>query len=42
MDNFEWLQAYNQCYGLYRVDRITQKRTLRDGAKKFIAYIQTK
>ena len=34
MDNFEWGKKYGeQCYGVYYVERATQKRTLKPGAK---------
>lgn len=33
-------QSYPQCYGLVHVDRKTQKRTLREGAREFVSYVQ--
>ena len=40
MDNWEWHNGYNQGFGLYHVDFNTQKRTLRDGTKPFIKFVQ--
>ncbi len=42
-DNFEWNLGYGERFGLYHVDFDTQKRTLKQGAKKYIEIIkQTK
>lgn len=35
LDNYEWDMGYPLKFGLYEVDRATQKRTLRDGARAF-------
>ncbi len=40
LDNFEWSKGYSECYGLYKVDRATQKRTMRQGSRQFITYLQ--
>jgi len=39
MDNFEWAEGFRMRFGLYAVDYETQTRTLREGAKPFIAAI---
>jgi beta-glucosidase len=35
LDNFEWAFGFERRFGLYHVDYATQKRTLRDGSKKY-------
>lgn len=35
LDNYEWDLGYPPKFGLYHVDKETQKRTLRDGARTF-------
>lgn len=35
LDNFEWSYGYDKQFGLYSVDPVTQKRTLKEGAKQF-------
>jgi beta-glucosidase len=35
MDNFEWTFGFKKRFGLYRVDYTTQKRTLREGSRKY-------
>jgi len=40
MDNFDWLEGYNFNFGLYAVDRKTQKRTLKDGATFYVDVIK--
>lgn len=42
LDNFEWRKGYTECYGLYEVNRETQERTLREGSKQFIEFLQTR
>ena len=41
MDNFDWLEGYDLNFGLYAVDRKTQKRTLKPGTEFFIDVIKT-
>jgi len=38
-DNFEWNLGYGERFGLYHMDFTTQKRTLKEGAKKYIEII---
>jgi beta-glucosidase len=35
MDNFEWSLGYDMKFGLYSVDMETQRRTLKEGAKRY-------
>jgi beta-glucosidase len=35
LDNFEWAFGFERRFGLYQVDYATQKRTLREGSKKY-------
>jgi beta-glucosidase len=35
LDNFEWAFGFEQRFGLYHVDYATQKRTLREGSRKY-------
>ncbi len=39
LDNFEWAEGWGPCFGLFGVDRATQERTLRDGAKAYVDVI---
>ena len=40
MDNFEWAFGYDMKFGLYEVDYISQKRTLRKGSQAFIDIVK--
>ena len=40
MDNFEWAFGYDMKFGLYEVDYMSQKRTLRDGSQAFIDIVK--
>jgi beta-glucosidase len=35
LDNFEWAFGFERRFGLYHVDYATQKRTLREGSRKY-------
>jgi beta-glucosidase len=35
LDNFEWAFGFEKRFGLYHVDYTTQKRTLREGSRKY-------
>lgn len=35
MDNFEWAYGFEKRFGLYHIDYATQKRTLREGSRKY-------
>jgi beta-glucosidase len=35
LDNFEWAFGFTKRFGLYHVDYATQKRTLREGSRKY-------
>ena len=41
MDNFEWAEGYEQCFGLYHVDFETQQRTLRESGKLYANIAQS-
>jgi beta-glucosidase len=40
LDNFEWAFGFERHFGLYHVDYATQKRTLREGSRKYPEIIQ--
>ncbi len=40
MDNFEWSSGYNRRFGIVHVDYATQKRTLKDSAIWYRAFLQ--
>jgi beta-glucosidase len=40
MDNFEWAFGFERRFGLYHIDYATQKRTLREGSRKYPEIIQ--
>ena len=41
MDNFEWAEGYEQCFGLYHVDFETQERTLRESGKLYASIAES-
>jgi choline kinase len=41
MDNFEWAEGYEQCFGLYHVNFETQERTLRDSGALYASIVQS-
>lgn len=40
LDNFEWAEGYQMRFGLFAVDYETQERTLREGARAYVAAIR--
>ena len=40
VDNFEWDMGWDSCFGLYSLDRPSQKRTLKEGAKAYASIIK--
>ena len=40
LDNFEWAKGFDMKFGLYKVDFDTQKRTLREGSRKYLEIIR--
>jgi len=40
MDGYEWVQGYTKNYGIYSVDRKTQKRVFRKGAQHLIDVVK--
>ena len=40
VDNFEWDMGWDSCFGLYSLDRPTQKRKLKDGGKVFASIVK--
>jgi len=42
MDNFEWAFGYERRFGIVHVDYATQRRTLKDSAKSYAAYLRAR
>jgi beta-glucosidase len=40
IDNFEWAYGFEKRFGLYHVDYSTQKRTLREGSRRYLEIIR--
>jgi beta-glucosidase len=40
LDNFEWAEGYLRRFGLVHVDYATQRRTLKDSAKWYRAFLR--
>lgn len=41
MDNFEWSFGYDKAFGLYSVNRDTQERTMKQGARQYQSIVKT-
>jgi beta-glucosidase len=40
MDNFEWASGYDKRFGIVHVDYATQRRTLKDSARRYRRFLQ--